>query len=219
MRLLFVYKMLVYAYEFHRQSQTQAINRVPLIDHREDAISMGWDDQNQINHWKRCLQWWVGKCSFCAGKGLYGAQIKHLLENCHRGGARQLQRELGENIYSEGFKPRYGCPQCGGPREFCERWRLGDGAWKLSGRKCQYGNLIYDTVIGLFYCDERAYRVDAYSAMEEDSDPGGQGRTDEDVAIWLCNRLKVVDVECSLFVRTLAVWTKMVWRRKSLLST
>jgi hypothetical protein len=32
--------------------------------------------------------------------------------------------------------------------------------------------LIYDTVIGLFYCDEKVYRIDAYSAMEEDSDPG-----------------------------------------------
>jgi hypothetical protein len=96
---------------------------------------------------------------------------------------------------------------------------LGDGAWKPSGRKCQYGNLIYDTVIGLFYCDEKEYLIDAYSAMEEDSDLGDRGRTDEDVATWLCNRLRVVDVECSLFIRTLAVWAKMVWRRQSVLST
>jgi hypothetical protein len=187
MRLLFIYEMLFYAYEFRRKAQTQAIDRSPLVDQGEDAISTGWNDQNEINHWKRCLQWWVGKCSFCAGKGLHGTLIKHLLKNCHRGGARQ--------------------------------WRWGDGAWKLSGRKCQYGNLIYDTVIGLFYCDEKVYRIDAYSAMEEDSDPGDRGRTDEDVAIWLCNRLKVVDVECSLLVRTLAAWTKMVWRRQSVLST
>jgi hypothetical protein len=219
MRLPFIYEMLVYAYEFRRKSQTQAIDRSPLVDQGEDAISTGWNDQNEINHWKRYLQWWVGKCSFCAGKGLHGTLIKHSLKICHRGGARQLHRELSESIYSEGFKPRYGCPECGGPREFCDRWRWGDGAWKLSGRKCQYGNLIYDTVIGLFYCDEKVYRIDAYSAMEEDSDPGDRDRTDEDVAIWLCNRLKVVDVECSLLVRTLAVWTKMVWRRQSVLST
>lgn len=55
MRLLFVYEMLVHAYEYCRQSQTQAIDRVLLIDHREDALSMSWDYQNEINHWKRCL--------------------------------------------------------------------------------------------------------------------------------------------------------------------
>jgi hypothetical protein len=50
MRPLFIYEMLVYAYEFRRQSQTQAIDRSPLVDQGEDAISMGWNDQNEINH-------------------------------------------------------------------------------------------------------------------------------------------------------------------------
>jgi hypothetical protein len=49
MRLLFVYEMLVYAYEFRRRLQTQAIDRSPLVDPGEDAMSMGWDDQNEIN--------------------------------------------------------------------------------------------------------------------------------------------------------------------------
>ena len=79
--------------------------------------------------------------------------------------------------------------------------------------------MIYDTVIGLFYYNEKAYHIDAYSAMEEDSDLGDRGRTDKDIGIWLYNRLKVVDVECLLFVRTLAVWTKMVWQRQSILTT
>jgi len=219
MRLLFVYEMLGYAYEFRQQSRAaQVVDRPPLVD-REDAISMDWDDQNEVKHWKRCLQWWVGKCSFCAGKGQRGALIEHTLKTCHRGGARQLQRELGVSIYLEGFRPRSGCPECGSPREFCERWQSYNGTWRMSGRKCQYGTLIYDTVIGLFYCDERAYRIDAYSTMEEDSDPDNQGRTGEDVAIWLCTRLEVADVETSLFIRTVAVWTKMVWRRQAAMRT
>jgi len=178
---------------------------------------MGWDDENEVKHWKRCLQWWVGKCGFCAGKGLNGALIEHSPKSCHRGGVRQMQKELGECIYLEGFRPRYGCADCGCPREFCEQWQWCDGTWIRSGRKCQYGSVVYDTLIGLYYCDETTYRLDAHCAMEEDSDPASAGQSDEDVAIWLCTRLKIANVEGSLLIRTLGVWTKMVWRRQAIM--
>jgi hypothetical protein len=41
----------------------------------------------------------------------------------------------------------------------------------MSDRKCRHETLIYDIMIGLFYCKEIVYRIDAFSTMEEDSDP------------------------------------------------
>jgi hypothetical protein len=173
-RLIFVFELLLWAFEIRRELSDRALDEAVPIESEKDALSMGslgWGDENEIQHWKRCLEWWNGKCAFCAGRGLRGSHIQHALEACHRGGSRQLQRELGECIYMEGLRPQAGCVHCGIPRVFCARWERAGQAWKLSGKQCQYGNLIFNTIIGLFYCDCKEYRMDAYATMDEDMEP------------------------------------------------
>jgi hypothetical protein len=65
---------------------------------------MGWDDEEEIQSWKESLEWWMGKCGFCVGKGLLGAHIDHTLIQCSRGGAAPRRSGLGECIHLEGLK-------------------------------------------------------------------------------------------------------------------
>lgn len=179
------------------------IKALPTIE--GNSLSMGWNNENEIQSWKKCLFWWVGKCSFCASKGLYSSYIQHSLASCHRGGAQQRRKELGKCIYLEGILSQAGCRHCSIPYEFCKKWQRHNGKWELSAKPCQYGKLVYDTVIGLFYCDDERYRMDVYTTIKEEGDTGYWGLSDEHVAIWLGTELKMVDMECSRFIRTFAV--------------
>ncbi|EXK76788.1 hypothetical protein FOQG_18482 [Fusarium oxysporum f. sp. raphani 54005] len=54
-----------------------------------------WDNAEEVAAWKESVEWWKGKCSFCAGRGLGGALMEHTLQQCQRGGASKLESELG----------------------------------------------------------------------------------------------------------------------------
>lgn len=86
--LLFIFEMLVWAFESRRQVEKRPVNELSPIRRGDDSLSMGWDNENEIKNWKRCLEWWVGKCVFCAGKGLCGYLVQRSLGACHRGGAQ-----------------------------------------------------------------------------------------------------------------------------------
>jgi hypothetical protein len=45
----------------------------------------GWNGDEELQGWRIALDWWVGKCGFCAGRGLDGTQINHSLHRCKRG--------------------------------------------------------------------------------------------------------------------------------------
>ena len=68
------------------------------------------------------MDWWAGKCSFCAGRGVRGPQIEHTLRQCPFGGKQTLKTELAEAIYEEGMWARGGCQGCALPREVCKAW-------------------------------------------------------------------------------------------------
>jgi hypothetical protein len=61
-------------------------------------MHIGWYG-NELKGWKEALVWWVGKYGFRAGRSLRGSRIKHTIEACTKGGAKQLQVRLGEAIY------------------------------------------------------------------------------------------------------------------------
>jgi len=135
--------------------------------------------------------------------------VEHALKACHRGGARQRLRGLGEQIHLEGFNARGGCPECGVPREFCDGWQKHDRHWSRSDRLCQYETVMYDTVIGLFHCGDDRYHIDLLEDMMDADIPSPNY---EEVASWLGRKLVVDGVRGSQFVRTLMVWTRMTWR-------
>jgi hypothetical protein len=213
LRLLFVFEMLVFAFDF-RRSRSAAAQCPDEIGVLPCLYEQGWDDDDEVEGWKNAISWWVGKCGFCAGRGLQGSKIKHSLSDCTRGGARQRSIRVGEAIFGQGFKARGGCARCGVPREFCDRWaKSSDGHWQLQPlRRCQYGRTVYDTVVGLFQCSEPKYAEDLLVTIEEEGEEDYCGMGDEEVSMWLCRKLVVSGVESTEMMRQLWVWTRMVFK-------
>lgn len=204
--------MPVWAFDFRSLEQNRSSGRALSATAKEDIRPMGWDVEEEIQSWRESLEWWVGKCGFCAGKGLYGAHIEHILENCPRGGSVHIGSGLGECILLEGIVARGGCRSCGIPRD---RWqRTHTGGWESSTNQCQYQNLVYHTMIGLFHCGDNRYRMDAYNTIEEEGLETYGGLSDEDVACWLSAKLTVASIRSSQIMRVFTIWTRMAWRAK-----
>lgn len=95
---------------------------------------------------------------------------KALSSECRRGG-RGAQRSIrvGEDTFAESFKAQGGCAKCGVPREFCDRWeKSSDDNWQLQPlTRCQYGRLVYDTVVGLIQRSDREYAEDLLITIKE----------------------------------------------------
>lgn len=211
LRLLFVFEMLTFAFDF-RRSKFPAVQDPSETRVLPCLYEQGWDDDDEVQGWKNAISWWVGKCGFCAGRGLQGSKINHSLSECGRGGARQRSIRVGEAIFAEGFKAQGGCARCGVPREFCDRWaKSSDGHWQLQPlKRCQYGRLVYDTVVGLFQCSEPKYAEDLLTTIEEEGEEEYCEMGDEEVSMWLCRQLVVSGVESTEMIRQLWVWTRMV---------
>jgi hypothetical protein len=210
-RILFIFEILVWVFDFRSKEQHQMHEVAYKSLEKNELRPMGWDDKEEIRSWQESLEWWVNKCGFCAGKGLSGALINHTLRDCSRGGMAKKNTELGECIYLDGIKAQGGCDSCGIPRQFCHKWLEGrNGKWVFSpSGECQYQSLVYDTIVGLFYCGDDRYRMDVLDTILEEGDEY-MGLGEEDIATWLSTRLVVEGVECSYFMRAFTVWTWMV---------
>jgi hypothetical protein len=213
LRLLFVFEMLTSAFDF-RRSRSAAVQDLGKIRGLPCLYEQGWNDDDEVQGWKDALSWWVGKCGYFAGRGLQNSKINHSLSECKRGGARQRSIRIGEAIFAESMQARGGCARCAVPREFCDRWtKSSDGHWQLQPlRRCQYGRLVYDTVVGLFQCSETKYAQDLLTTIEEEGEEEYRGMGDEDVSRWLCKKLVVSGVESAEMIRQLWVWTRMVFK-------
>ncbi|PVH90804.1 hypothetical protein DM02DRAFT_678390 [Periconia macrospinosa] len=216
-RLLFVFEMLVWAFDFRRSrvrplpQDDAETTRPRSIGELMDLRALGWVDEWEPQDWKEALDFWMHKCGFCAGRGLYGSHVTHTRRACPRGGREQLEVGLGEAFYVDEYKAKGGCRECGVPREMCQRWRKEEGGWVVDRWQiCRYGKLVYDTVIGLYQCDDDRYRLDLDILIEEEGDEEYSYRTDEDVASWLCRRRTVAGIQCSEIIRQLTAWTRMV---------
>ncbi|KAH7248230.1 hypothetical protein B0J15DRAFT_562411 [Fusarium solani] len=177
-------------------------------DRRADS---GHDGSSEYG-WKVVMDWWVGKCSFCAGRGVRGPQIEHALRQCPFGGKPTLRMGLAEAIYKEGMWALGGCLGCALPRELCQAWsKSASGRWKRDqGIRCQYGRQAYDTAIGFFYCKERKYRDEL---MESMADAGLENFDEEEVASWLGRKIIVAGIESSEIMRQLRWWSGILWDR------
>jgi hypothetical protein len=98
LRLLFVFEMLVCAFDFRQEMQSKAhlphpISQAPTqqgyTDDQSHLCTWGWDDTDELKGSKEALDWWMGKCGFCAGRGLRGSRIEHTMEACIKGGKKQ----------------------------------------------------------------------------------------------------------------------------------
>jgi hypothetical protein len=190
LRLLFVFEMLINAFDF-RRTRSPSERSLGASEMCLPLYGNGWDDKDEVQGWRNSLQWWTGKCGYCAGRGLNGPKINHRLRECNRGGRKQRSIRLGEAIFAEGYKVKGGCTSCGVPQEFCERWvRSESGLWKeKSFGKCQYGSLMYDTIIGFYQFTDSRYALDVLTTIEEEGQPEYSDMGDEDVTRWLCKKL------------------------------
>ncbi|KAI8660040.1 Doublecortin domain-containing protein [Fusarium sp. Ph1] len=174
------------------------------------SLEISWDDSNEVAGWKVVIDWWVGKCSFCAGRGVRGPQIEHALRQCPFGGKPTLKMGLAEAIFEEGIWALGGCLGCALPRELCQAWsKSTSGRWKRDlGIRCQYGRQAYDTAIGFFYCKERKYRQELIESM---ADAGLENFDEEEVASWLGRKITVAGIESSEIMRQLRWWSGILW--------
>ena len=162
----------------------------------------------------------MDKCGFCVGRGLHDSYSNHTLRACKQSGAAQLKVRLGGVIHLEGYKARGSCGDCGIPREFCQRWEKGkDESWEVNElKKCQYEQLVYDIVIGLFQCSDSRYSMDLYTTIQEEGNERYAHLSDEDVAAWLCKDMIVAGVKCSEIIWQFWIWTIMIQKRKTVFS-
>jgi hypothetical protein len=218
LRLLFIFEMLVFAFDCRRQLQATSKEKNISIsdptskDNQYQISEPKWDTEQEVKAWRESVNWWVGKCGYCAGRGLRGSQITHSLRKCPRGGAKQLTIRLGEAIHLEGLKAQGGCRQCGMPREFCQKWeKKKEGEWReLEYENCQYGELIYDTVIGLLQSEDSEYWLGLYITIQEEGDEEFGELDDESIALWLGRKIVVAEVEATEMIRQLYYWTNTV---------
>ncbi|RKK62815.1 hypothetical protein BFJ69_g16984 [Fusarium oxysporum] len=216
-QLLIVLDILAAAFDFlqarkrlNQRLHDEASQGSASVQNAIPSLEMSWDDEGEVAEWRRVVDWWVDKCSFCAGRGIGGKQVGHTLRQCAVGGKPLLRKGLAEAIYEEGMWALGGCRGCALPREFCQAWsRDITGAWERNqGILCQYGRQIYDTAIGFFYCKNRKYREDLMESMAA----AGLNEFDgEEVAIWLGKKITVAGVESSEIMRQLRCWSKMLW--------
>ena len=139
--MLWVFEMLVISFYYR---QNKARDAIPLCgfplqpaglaaipadeSDDEDVESRKRNDTGELQSWEASLDWWIGKCSFCAGRGLPGNLSQHGLRQCPRGGKRTMRMLLPESIYEEGMLPSNGCRNCHLPHNLCDRWyRVDDG--------------------------------------------------------------------------------------------
>lgn len=216
-QILVVFGILVSAFDFlksqrvrrHSDSHEGGSESDPASENSVNDTEIHWGTKEETTDWAKAVEWWKGKCAHCVGRGWTGHQVSHNLRNCESGGKQHLRKELGEAIFQEGFRALGGCSDCAMPREFCNAWmRLPGGRWqKRHDTKCQYGRLVYDTIIGLFYSKNFKFRNQLIESM---MDEGIEGLDDEGVAAWLGTAISIEGTEGSEILRQLKAWTDMV---------
>lgn len=153
----------------------------------EDRTVVNCRSSKELDRLEECLLWWERKCAYCIGKGFKGAGIEHMLRSCPRGGRQQCTKGIGEAIYREGFFVRAGCTRCALPENLCGAWKRSDNQhWEQEkGKKCQWGSLVYDTIIALFHSDIEKFYLDIYEMIQDEGDSDYEGLDHESIATWL----------------------------------
>ncbi|OAQ58466.1 telomere-associated RecQ helicase [Purpureocillium lilacinum] len=216
-QILVVFGVLVSAFDFlksqrgrrRRDSRERDLDSDLASKDSINDTATRWGTKEEATDWAKAVDWWKDKCAHCVGRGWKGQQVSHSLRSCESGGKQHLRKELGEAIFQEGFRALGGCPDYAMPRDFCNAWmRRAGGGWEnCHGTKCQYGRLIYDTIIGLFYSKTIKFRNQLIESMMDD---GIEDLDDEGVAAWLGTAVTVEDIEGSEILRQLKAWTDMV---------
>jgi hypothetical protein len=197
-RLLFIFEALVAGFQHWNGSRQLPGRQLPRW------ISLDEDSPDRI---RATLDWWLDKCAFCVGMGRSTAQHSHRLSSCPHGGTAQRRTRLGELFFLEGFRSKAGCRICGIPLTICQQQAGPEEDKRFEAEKvCQYGLTVYDAMVGLFQCGVSEYAIRIYESMD-DGDSQDE-RDNEDVAAWLCRRVTLGGLECSMMTAELVYWTK-----------
>lgn len=210
-KILLIFEFLVRAFDYRK---TKTLDPGARTEHTSDTNTL-YGTERELEGWVDALTWWRHRCGFCAGRGLCDDQIQHSLVECTRGGAGVLQRGFGECFYGGDWSVKGGCKQCAVPREICRRWKKdAKGKWiRDPTQACQFGRQAYDTVIGIFNCTAKNFRMGLLAEVMEAT---GSMPDHEDVAEWLCQPITLANgFVGSEMMRTLFFWTGEI-RNKTL---
>ena len=154
---------------------------------------------------KTAASWWLERCASCIGNGFAGSDVLYAMETCRRGGRENRQWNLGKQIFQKGIKAQHGCVNCAFPGTACRRRQQQDECRAPPLGYCQFGEVIYDVVVGLCQSECYFYREHLSLAMQwaTDDDP-----KDEDIAKWLGGPLSGVGKLASQIVPIFLMWTR-----------
>ena len=91
------------------------------------------------------------------------------------------------------------------------RWEDKHQGWTKVKRRCQYGTIIPDAVIGLFQSGNEAFYEAICEAMEDDGQ--NKGLEDEHIAVWLGEPIQVNGLETNWIMRVFGEFTSIVQAR------
>lgn len=155
-------------------------------------------------NWKTAASWWLERCASCIGNGFAGSDVLHATEACRRGGRENRRWNLGQQIFQNNINARHGCGSCALPGAACRRRQQQDDRTALPSGHCQFGEVIYDVVVGL--CQSECYFYREHLSLEMqwagDDDP-----KDEDIAMWLGGPIDDVEEVASQIVPIFLMWT------------
>jgi hypothetical protein len=70
---------------------------------------------------------------------------------------------------------------------------------------CQYGALLYDTVIRIFHSSDDKYLIQIFHYILEEGDEEYLRLGVEDIASWLPRGLNIEGIQCSYFMRVYTI--------------
>lgn len=177
----------------------------------QTSSNFRWPEQK--NRLQECLVWWEQKCAYCVGKGWRDTRIEHKLRSCPNGGRQQCFKGVGEAVYLEGFLVQAGCHRCAVPKKLCAVWKQSNNQqWKRKKKQaCQWGTVIYDTVIALFHSGMEQFYLDLYETILDESDADYAGLDHESIAAWLTRpKDREEQAESAEITRVFEEWTRIV---------
>jgi hypothetical protein len=93
----------------------------------------------------------------------------------------------------------------------CRQWWKEGEKWTLDELSpCEYRQLVYDTVIGLYHCPDPKFGSQLFDAMQETVECEGLNDVEE-IARWLGSSITVEgEVQCSRIMEQFQLWTQTV---------
>ncbi len=159
------------------------------------------------NECRLAASWWLARCAFCVGNGLWGSNVTHAITTCQRGGCDERRWNLGRQIFGQDIKAKRGCKDCACPKQLCISRTQTDRRFSSHSRECPFGEIVYDVVVGLLQSECYFYRemLEFEMGFRGEDSPGEKA-----MALWLMAPMPGAEQSVSRLIRIFLLWTRAV---------